>query len=274
MSIRLFLLAQKFANTMQNLSLIDTHCHLPMLEHKELEQVLSDAQSRGVTRFICIGAADGYTSAEAAVALAEADERIFATVGIHPHDADSSRSMSALETLAKHPRVRAVGETGLDFFRDWSPFAEQERIFIESIELAKTLKKPLIIHCRDAHSRAIELLKAHGAADVGGVFHCYAESSEVAAQLAEMNFLVSVTGIITFKSADALRAEVRKIPLEQIMLETDCPYMAPVPYRGKPSEPAHVREIAETLADIKGIELAEVAQRTTRTAEQFFCLPS
>lgn len=254
-------------------NLIDTHCHLDMLEHKPLEQVLLDADKRGIKQMICIGAADGLASAGRAIDLAQAHDNIFASVGIHPHDARSELSMSSLEKQAKHPKVVAIGETGLDFFRDWSPFAEQERVFIESIALARLVNKPLIIHCRDAHQRSIELLKEHQAHEVGGVFHCYSETAQMAQELASMGFLISLTGILTFKAAENVRQAVSKIPLSQIMLETDCPYMAPVPYRGKPSEPAHVYEIANQLAEIKNISLEEVAEVTSQNAKRLFRLP-
>ena len=255
------------------LNLIDTHCHLDMLKHKPLEQVLLDAYERRVAHMICIGAADGLDSADRAIALATTHDNIFASVGIHPHDANSEISISSLETQAQHQRVVAIGETGLDFFRDWSPFAEQERVFIESIALARRVNKPLIIHCRDAHQRCIELLKEHQANEVGGVFHCYAETAQMAAELAEMGFLISLTGILTFKAAESVRQAASEIPLSQIMLETDCPYMAPVPYRGKPSEPAHVYEIAMQLAEIKNTSLEEVAKVTSNNAKRLFKLP-
>lgn len=244
-----------------------------MLEHKALEDVISDADTNGITHMICIGAANGLESAPTAIAITEKHPNVFASVGIHPHDATTEISIDQLATHAEHKNVVAIGETGLDFFRDWAPFAEQERIFIESIALARSIKKPLIIHCRDAHTRAIELLKQHKAAEVGGVFHCYSETAKMAAELADMGFLISLTGILTFKAAEELRSEVAKIPLTQIMLETDCPYMAPVPYRGKPSEPAHVLEIAKKLAEIKQLPLEEIAKVTTENAKRLFGLP-
>ncbi|MCL4148159.1 UNVERIFIED_CONTAM: hypothetical protein GTU68_014759 [Idotea baltica] len=244
-----------------------------MLEHKPFDNVLSDAATAGVSHMICIGAADGFDSATRAIKFAEGNANIFASVGLHPHDAAEGREVEQFLEQAQHEKVVAVGECGLDFFRDWSPVVEQERVFIESIALAKQVKKPLIIHCRDAHPEAIEILEKHKASEVGGVFHCYAQSAEFAAKLADMGFLISLTGILTFNAAKEMQAEVAKIPLEQIMLETDCPYMAPTPYRGKPSEPAHVLEIAKKLADIKEVSLKEVAKITTANAKRLFKLP-
>lgn len=254
------------------MELTDTHCHLPMIEHKPLEQVFADARAAHVTRIICIGAAGGIESARQATALAEQHDFIWATVGVHPHDAGAYEDVEPLAELVNHSKVAAVGETGLDFFREWAPFDAQRRLFESTIELAKRCGKPLIIHCRDAHEETISTLKRLGAEQVGGVFHCYAEDDRTAAELREMNFLISLTGILTFKNAGKLRESVKKIPLEQIMLETDCPFMAPEPYRGKPSEPAHVYQIAERLAEIKDVTIEEVAEVTNSTARRFFSL--
>lgn len=252
------------------IELIDTHSHLPMLEHKSIEQVLADASANFVTRTICIGAADGLDSAAKAVELAEKYPNVWASAGVHPHDAGKVPDLSPLENMLSHPKVVAVGETGLDFFRDWSPIEDQRKVFADSIALAKNFHKPLIIHCRDAHEETIATLKRLKAEEVGGVFHCYAESHEMAKVLRDMNFLVSLTGIITFKNAHALRSSISQIPLEQIMLETDCPYMAPEPFRGGPSEPAHVLQIATQLAEIKGMTIEAIAKQTTATALSIF----
>lgn len=252
--------------------LIDTHCHLNAIEAAELPRVFESAARCRVTRMICIGAGGGAGSAEEAIALAEQHSFIWASAGIHPHDAGEFRSIEPIEEAARHPRVVAIGETGLDFYRDWSPFDTQEELFISHIALARRAAKPLIIHCRDAMPRCIELLEQHGAAETGGVFHCYAGTADDAKKLREMNFLVSFTGSLTFKKADELRRTALEIPLDQIMLETDTPYMAPEPFRGKPSEPMHVYQIALKLAGIKGLPLEEVAQQTSANAERLFGL--
>lgn len=250
--------------------LTDTHCHLYSLEHKTPDEAVRDAVRVGVNRMICIGAGHGLESADKAVALADKHLEVYAVVGIHPHDADVGVSIQQLAHYFNHPKVVAIGETGLDFFRDWSPFDEQRRIFTETIGVARELKKPLVIHCRDAEEEVVEILKRERASEVGGVFHCYGGTAEFAAKVADLNFLVSITGMITFKKNDALRAEVAKIPLEQIMLETDCPYMAPEPFRGKPSEPAHVVQIAECVAKIKMLPIEEVAKATESNVSRFF----
>lgn len=252
--------------------LVDTHSHLNTLEHDNLENILNNAERCSVDRIVCIGASKGIDSAKESVALAEAHANIWATVGVHPHDAGEFRNLDELTEYFSHPKVKAIGETGLDFFRDWAPFDAQRELFRHSIEVAKKVGKPLVIHCRDAAAETIETLRSHKADEVGGVFHCYAEDAEFAKQLRELNFLVSFTGNLTFKKAEALRDAAAEIPLEQIMLETDCPFMAPVPFRGKPSEPMHVYQIALRLAEIKGCSLEEVAAQTTKNAETFFGL--
>lgn len=254
------------------MELVDTHCHLNLLEHRPLEQIIADALTHRVTRMLCVGATDGIHSAKVAVDLAERIPEVWASIGIHPHDAGTHRSIEGLEEHLSHPRVVAVGETGLDFYRDWAPQDAQRELFINTIGLAKKHKKPLIIHCRDAQDETLEILKKHKAEEVGGVFHCYPSDAVFAAKLREINFLVSFTGILTFKKATALKEAARQIPLEQIMLETDCPYMAPEPFRGQPSEPMHVARIAEVLAEIKGIPVEEVAKATTENAQRLFGL--
>ncbi len=249
--------------------LIDTHCHLDLLEHKPLDQVLHDASEVGVKKLLCIGASNGVESCEIANKLSTENENIWASIGVHPHDADKTK-LEEVANLASNEKVVAIGEAGLDFFREWSDFDEQRKLFKESITLAKELNKPLIIHCRDAEEETIKILKELDAKKVGGVFHCFGKSADFAKEVRELNFKISLTGIITFKSAHTLREEVAKIPLEQIMLETDCPYMAPEPYRGKPAEPMHVLNIAQKLADIRETSLENIAEQTSKNAFELF----
>lgn len=252
--------------------LVDTHCHLPSLSHRPLSEIIADAVTAGVTRMICIGASVGKESAVDAVRLAETFPEVWASVGVHPHDAKDFTDLSGVDTLVTHPRVVAVGETGLDFFRDWAPRDNQYLLFEATVTLAKKHRKPLIIHSRSAGDECLEVLKRLDARDTGGVFHCYAEDTEFAKKLADINFLVSFPGSLTFKNATALRDTAKAIPLEQIMLETDAPYMAPEPFRGKPSEPMHVYQIGLVLAEVKGLSLAEIGEQTSRNAERLFGL--
>lgn len=160
----------------------------------------------------------------------------------------------------------------MDYFRDWSPISAQKKLFANSIALARQVKKPLVIHCREAQDDTYQMLCEHNAKDVGGVFHCYAGDSEFAKRLLDINFIVSFTGNMTFKKADSIREAARQIPLEYIMLETDTPYMAPEPFRGKQSEPAHVYQIAYRLAELHKVTIEEVARITTANAKRLFGL--
>ena len=251
------------------MNLTDTHCHLDHLEHKTLDQILIDAKNVNVNKFICIGASKGKDSCNKAIEFSEKYENVYASIGVHPHDAGKT-SLDEVKQLASNKKVVAIGETGLDFFRDWSPFDEQRKLFKLSIELAKELKKPLIIHCRDANEETLKILKELNASEVGGVFHCYGGTAEFARILKDINFRVSLTGIITFKNAHPLRAEIAQIPIEQILLETDCPYMAPEPFRGKPAEPMHVYQVALKLAEIKNCTIEEIAEKTERNVSDLF----
>ncbi len=252
------------------MNLIDTHCHLTHTPREELQELLERAKECGVNKLVCIGASDATASAKDALDIANSFTNIYCSIGVHPHDAGSYQTLDEISKLATEDKVVAIGETGLDYFKDWAPIEDQKKLFRNSISLAKEVGKPLIIHSREAADDSLSILKELSADKVGGVFHCYAEDSEFAKKLADYNFLVSFTGNVTFKKAHDRREAVAGIPLEQMMLETDMPYMAPEPFRGKPSEPMHVLKIAETIARVKDISLEEVARVTTRTANDFF----
>jgi len=256
------------------MELIDTHCHLTELSVEELKAQLERAELAGVKKMICIGAGYGVEAAFRAVKLAESYPNIWASVGIHPHDATAKDRFGELEELALHPKVVAIGETGLDYFREWSPYEDQRALFRSSIQLAIRVQKPLVIHCREAREDTFRLLSEEGAEQVGGVFHCYSEDFPFAEKLHNINFITSFPGSLTFKKATALRETARQIPFGRIMLETDAPYMAPEPFRGKTSEPAHVLRIAEVLAETKGVSLEAIAEETTKTAKALFKIPN
>ena len=264
------------ADFIVSLHLVDSHCHLDTLEGAP-EELIARAAAVGVRQMIAIGAGNGALSPGRVTTLASTFDEVYASIGIHPHEAGKGVELSELRPYFDHPKVVALGETGLDFFRDWgAPEEKQVAVFHESIALALEVKRPLIIHSRDGKdsSRAsdmiLEALKTQGARDVGGVFHCYPGDAAFAAKLRDINFLVSFPGVLTFKSAHATRETAKAIPLDQIMLETDAPYMAPEPFRGKPSEPAHVRKIAEQLALVKELPLEEIARQTTANARRLF----
>lgn len=253
-----------------SLELTDSHCHLYSIPGENLETIIQNSLNANVTRIICVGASAELESAQTSIVLAEKFPAVWATVGIHPHDTGKCLEIKALEELCSHKKVVAIGETGLDYFRDWAPKENQLKVFKDTIALALNQKKPLVIHSRDAAEDCFDILKKQNAQEVGGVFHCYGEDAEFAKKLKDINFLVSFPGTITFKSATKLREIVKAIPLEQIMLETDAPYMAPEPYRGGHSEPKHVLQIAQKLAEIKEVSLETIAAITTRTALKFF----
>lgn len=249
----------------------DSHTHLDAEAFKEDQNaVIERAVAAGVRRIVTIGASDGFKSAERAIALAERHSFIWASAGIHPHDAKTPIDVGVLEQFLLHPRVVAVGETGLDYFKDWSPRDLQDRWFRTQIEVALSVKKPLIIHSREAAEDCIKILRSYQAERVGGVFHCYSEDADFAKKLKEINFLVSIPGSVTFKKADKLRLAAKEIPLEQIMIETDAPYLAPEPHRGKRCETSQIIETARAIAKEKELQLEEIAAITTKTACKFF----
>ena len=253
------------------LDLVDSHTHLDAEEFaSDRDACIERAVAAGVTRLVSIGASRDLDSARSAIALADRYPFIWASAGIHPHDAGHDLNWSDLEPLAQHPKVVAIGETGLDFFRDWAPRDKQFALFEYQIDLARRVKKPLIIHSRSAGEECIAALERNNARDVGGVFHCYAEDAAFARRLASLGFLVSFPGVLTFKKGDSMRAICKEIPLEQILVETDAPYMAPEPHRGKRCESAFVVETARCLATLKGLSLEEVAAITTENALRLF----
>lgn len=251
---------------------VDSHTHLDSRDfHDDRQEVIARAHAVGVKKLLTVGAgAGGLTSAYAARILAENNEGIWASVGVHPHDAELNDEVLQVESLSNHPKVVAIGETGLDFFRALSPREAQEHCFRKQIEIALRVKKPLIIHSRNAGQECLSILQEMGADRVGGVFHCFAEDAAFAEVLREMNFLVSFPGTISFKKADAVREVARDIPLSQIMIETDAPYMAPEPHRGKRCESSFIPKTAEALAKAKGISVEEVARQTSLNAERLF----
>jgi TatD DNase family protein len=205
------------------------------------------------------------------LALAEQYENFYATVGIHPDYEDIPEfTVEELINLAQHPKVVGIGETGLDYFRLTGDLEWQRDRFRKHIHAAKQVKKPLIIHTRSAAKDTIQIMQQEGADEVAGVMHCFTESYEVAKQAMDLGFYISISGIVTFKNAADLREVVRQVPLERLLIETDSPYLAPVPYRGKTNQPAFVKYVAEEIAKIKGISLEEVAQTTTNNFFRLF----
>lgn len=253
---------------------VDSHTHLDaQVFDQDRDAVIERASQAGVEWIVNIGATDGFEGARRSIELADRHPQIFISVGIHPHDSDRMLDLETLSQLAAHPKVVAIGETGLDFFRDWAPHSKQYEWFEAQVELAKQLKKPLVIHSREAAKECLELLTRLQASSVGGVFHCYSEDAKFAAKLLDQNFIVSFPGNLTFPKAQTMRDAAKAIPLQSIMIETDAPYLAPIPYRGKRCESSFVVEVARQLAQVKKLDLEMVAQSTTQTALSFYGIP-
>jgi TatD DNase family protein len=258
-------------------TLVDSHCHVAEPEFDaDRDAVLARAAAAGVTTLVCVGATGPAASNAASVALAGRRDpvEIVATVGVHPHHASTAddAAFATLAELAAAPGVVGIGETGLDFHYDHSPRPAQRAAFARHVALARACGLPLVVHVREAHREAAELLAAEGIADVGGVIHCFTGDRDDARRYLDLGLHVSVAGIVTFKSADALRDAVRHVPADRLMIETDAPYLAPVPHRGQRNEPAHVRVVAETVATVRGEPFAAVAAATAANARRVFRL--
>ncbi len=254
--------------------LIDTHCHLQDKRFAgDLEAVLDRAQEAGVAYVLVVGS-DLATSREACE-LAQKYPQLFAIVGVHPHDSkDADRAtFDEIRKLAAQERVVALGEMGLDYHYDFSPRKIQQRVFRYQIGLARELGLPIVIHDREAHADTMAILKEEKAEEVGGVLHCYSGSWEMARECIKMGFYISIAGPVTFANAKKLVQVVENLPLEHLLVETDAPYLTPVPHRGKRNEPAYVRHVAEAIARIKGIAVEEVEEQTTANAIKLFGLP-
>jgi TatD DNase family protein len=250
------------------MKLIDTHAHLYYDDiQNRFDEVLENAEKNSIEKIITIGV-DIKTS-EQCIELAEKYPQIYASVGVHPHDAKEADKhyLNILENFASHPKVVAIGEMGLDYHYNHSEPKIQNRIFNEQIELAKSLMLPLIIHSREANYDMYEVLKIHEYNK--GVLHCFSSDLEFAQKIIELGFYLSFTGIVTFKNNISVDV-VKGIDLSKIMIETDSPYLAPIPFRGKRNEPSYVKLIAEKIAEIKDISIEEVAKITTDNAYKLF----
>jgi TatD DNase family protein len=256
--------------------LIDSHAHIQGKEYAgEAAAVIARAREAGVETIIAVGGAGDMSSNTEAVALAGSFPGVYATVGMHPHDAKDvgDEDLKTLKRLAASLKVVAVGETGLDYYYNHSPHETQRRVFSRFIHLAREAKMPIVVHERAAAAEAAELLRGEGKGEVQGVVHCFTGDYDAARRYLDLGFYLSFTGIITFKNADDLRDVVRKVPLERMFVETDSPYLTPVPHRGRRNEPAYVRLVAETIARVKNTSLEQTANVTTANARALFRLP-
>ncbi|CAG9614393.1 D-aminoacyl-tRNA deacylase [Bacillus rhizoplanae] len=251
--------------------LFDTHSHLNAEQFEEdLQEVITRMKEAGVSYTVVVGFDE--VTIKKAIELAETYDFIYAAVGWHPVDAIdmTEEHLKWLEELANHPKVVALGEMGLDYHWDKSPEDVQKEVFRKQIRLARKVKLPIIIHNRDATQDIVDILKEENASEVGGIMHCFSGSVEVAKQCIDMNFLISLGGPVTFKNAKKPKEVAMEISMEQLLIETDCPYLTPHPFRGKRNEPSYVKLVAEEIAKLKGLSYEEVAVKTTENAKRLF----
>ena len=257
------------------MELIDTHCHLTFDELAgDVPAILERSKAAGVTAWITVGT-DVHEN-QKVIELASKFENMYVAIGIHPHDAKdvTPDTIAELKELAQNPKVVAIGETGLDYYYDNSPRQDQRRVFAQQLRIAARLNLPVIIHCRKAFDETTEILDRHGQDVKKVVFHCFSGSAEQAKIVLSKGYHISFTGVVTFKNANKTREAAKVVPLDRLMLETDCPYMSPEPMRKqKINEPALLIHTAKFLAHLKGMDLPDFAQKTTTTTTAFFALP-
>jgi len=259
--------------------LIDTHTHLDDTRYDEdREAMIARAREAGVDTFITIGC--DLATSKAAVELADRYPFVYASIGVHPHEVRHIDDgwYDEFRRLARHPKVVAFGEIGLDYHYNHSPPKQQRERFREQILLARELKLPVVIHTREAQEDTIAILKEELASDVGGVFHCFTGDAWLAKDGLDLGFHLSFSGVVTFQNATMLREIVKTVPMDRLLIETDCPYLTPAPHRGKRNEPAYVRLVAETIASVKSaaspVSVDEIGRLTSANARRLFKLPA
>lgn len=254
---------------------VDSHCHLDRLDLKPYENnfaiLMQHIRERKIEHLLCISIdLENYASMRELVA--DYDE-ISISVGVHPNENQGYEpTISELIELGKDSKVIAIGETGLDYFRSEGDLTWQKERFRNHIHAAKTLNKPLIIHTREAKQDALDILKAENASEVGGIIHCFTEDWEFAERALDLNFYISFSGIVTFNNAKQIQEVAKKVPVDRFLIETDSPYLAPIPHRGKPNYPQYVTHVAQTLADLRGVSLNTVADLSTKNFYTLFKL--
>ena len=257
--------------------LVDSHCHLDLLDLPSfpdgLTGVLDAARAQDVTRFLCVSInLEHYPRMRA---LVDRCAEVSVSVGVHPNEQGGQEpTVAELVELAARPGVVAIGETGLDYFRSEGDLEWQRERFRTHIRAAKEAGKPLIVHSRDAAEDTLAILREEGASEAGGVMHCFTGDREMASRAMDLNFHISFSGIVTFRSARELMEVARRMPLERMLVETDCPYLAPVPHRGKPNQPAYVRYVAEHIANLRGETFEQIAAATTQNFMALFHPPA
>lgn len=252
--------------------LFDTHCHLDDEKYNEDRETVIDRMRRedGVGLVMCVGA--DMESSKRAIALAEKYDFIYAAVGVHPHDTETmtEADIDTLYALAQHEKVKAIGEIGLDYYYENSQRDIQKEWFVRQMRLAHEVGLPVIIHDRDAHGDCMDILKSERVDLTGGVFHCFSGSVEMACEALKLGMYISFAGPVTFKNAHKTVDAAREVPLDRIFIETDSPYLAPVPHRGERNDPGKVKYIAEKIAEIRNLEYSEIEKITYENAVKFF----
>jgi TatD DNase family protein len=250
--------------------LIDSHCHIDFEEYAgRIPQILEGMARNQVTHALCVCV--NLADFPRVLALAESHSQLFASVGVHPDQVeDASPKVNDLVLRARHAKIVAIGETGLDYYRQNGDLEWQRARFRTHIRAARECGKPLIIHTREAGEDTLRIMREEGASQTGGVMHCFTETLELARAAIELNFYISFSGIVTFKNALAIKEVAKSVPLERMLIETDSPYLAPVPQRGKTNQPGWVRHVAEEIARLRGISLEEVAEATTANFFRLF----
>jgi TatD DNase family protein len=250
---------------------IDTHCHVDSEQFEaDREDVIARAIGAGVTTMLAIGTGEGPPHLDAAIQLADRHPAFLATVGVHPHNASrvQAETYPELIRLAGHPKCVGIGEIGLDYHYDFSPREEQQEVFVRQLEIAKELRLPIVIHTREAWRDTVAILRQSWDMSLGGIFHCFSEGIDEAREA--MSIYLGLGGVVTFPKAEKLREAASFVPLDRILLETDAPYLAPVPYRGKRNEPAYVVDTAKRLAALRGLTLDELDTITTQNFRRLF----
>jgi TatD DNase family protein len=264
--------------------LVDSHCHLdgPRFD-SDREQVIARASQAGLTNLLAVGTGDGPGTLDCAVKIAEQHDMVYATVGIHPHEAQLAKDsdFAQLEQLACRPKVIAWGEIGLDYYYDHSPRDIQRNVFIRQMELARTARLPIVIHCRpsdnsdNAWEDCLALIEQHwSSSGLGGVLHCFTGAWVHAKRALDMGFMISFAGNVTFPKAQLIRDSAAQVPLDRMLIETDSPFLAPIPYRGKRNEPAYVKETARCIGELRGSDADQIGADTARNFYRFFSVPA
>jgi TatD DNase family protein len=255
--------------------LIDSHCHLDRIDlepyRNDFSLFLKEAENQRIEHMLCISI--DMEAYPAMLALVDGYPQLSATVGVHPNAHEGVEpSVEQLIELGSHPKVIGIGETGLDYFRSTGDLGWQHERFRTHIRAAKALNKPLIVHTREAREDTLRILKEEGAESCGGVIHCFTENQAFAEQALDLNFYISFSGIVTFNSAQEIKDVAKQVPIDRFLIETDSPYLAPVPFRGKPNYPTYVRYVAEQIAELRGATFEEIAGASTRNFYRLFGL--